>query len=277
MYELGMSKKQYKALAYMMFSPALVAGTGAVAIPYFSAIVGAIGAAFGVDDPEENLYSAVSENFGPTAENFVRYGTVGLAGVSFKGSMQLGHGGLPTTIPDLLGAPASIISDIYDGGKLISRGDTIRGIEKILPTAFGTMLRSVREYDEGLRTYQNAPLFYGREVVRPDLSDAMLRFVSFNPTSVARIKEIQWKERQIQRSYTQRRQAIYSRAKKIYFSPLEDRSEAEIAELISDIRAYNERVRYNKVREPFITNKKLIQVLKRSAKPSKRERMRETG
>jgi len=276
MMDLGLSKKQYKAMCYMLFSPAFIAGAGAVSIPFFSQIVAMIGAAFGIDDPEEDVYQTVFDTFGPTAEAFARHGVVGaLGGVSLKGSMQLGHGGFPTTIVELLGAPGAVGLDIFEGGRLISRGDTAKGLERILPTAIGNMSRAIREYGEGVTTYGNAPLFFGDTQVAPDMTDAILRFVSFNPASMARISEIQRHERLVRDTYEDMRRDIYAAARRIYLVPREERDQSAIAGLISEINRYNKKVIARKANEPAITSKSIITNLKRSMKPSKHERLRE--
>ena len=79
MLELGWTQKEYKAAAYLLLSPAVLAGAGAtVATPILMALAKAFGA--GGDDPEEEFYAWADKNFGS-----------GMAWLAWRGRTSRGH------------------------------------------------------------------------------------------------------------------------------------------------------------------------------------------
>jgi len=262
----------------MAISPAVIAGVGAsVLTPVLSKLLSAFG--LGGDDPEESLYSWLEENIGDKTSDFARFGVFGLGGrgVSLKGSLAIGVLDVPTDIKGLLGAHGSMLSDIYYGGKNIIRGDYSKGVEKLAPmNAIGSMIKSVREGTEGVTTTTNAPVFYGRKQLKPDLIDSVLRFASFNPASVAGPKERIWKDKKIESKYRSMKTDIYAKIKKYYLLPKSKRTKAKWVDILLEIRKFNERIknrRLQRVASP-ITRKSIRAYVRRSFRPPKKERLR---
>jgi hypothetical protein len=254
----------------MVVAPAIIAGAGASIL---TPIIKAILKAFGIDEPEEETYEMIGKSFGPEFENVARFGLAGLAGISIKGSLSLGAGAIPTTFKDVLGAPGSVISDIFvDGIPMIAQGNIEKGFEKILPTGFGNVIRAHRESTEGLTTRTNRPLFYGNKQVKLDSSETFMRALSFYPTRVATIREKQYKESKVELKYTEKRTDIYARIKKFYMS--EDRDKGKWLDIVAEIQAYNESAKKAGPETPLITSKSIKKNLKRSFKPSKKEKLR---
>lgn len=272
----GWKPEHAKAFNYMLISPAIVAGTGAtIATPIVSALLKMAG--LGGDDPEEKLYNWIGTELGDYSENLARFGMFGMSGISLKGSLQIGITDIPTTIPDVLGAPGSMVTDLYYGGKSIYRGDISKGIEKILPLFAGNVLKGWREGTEGITTGSNAPVFYGREPLVADTVDAILRMLSFNPSGIATIRERQWKERQIEFKYRKLSSDIYAKFKKFYLGDKKDRTKANYIDLISEVRQYNARVKGRGLVErgiPLISKRSIETNLRRAFRPNKRERLR---
>ena len=215
------------------------------------------------------MYQKIGEYFGNSAENIARFGLAGAAGVSIKGSLAIGVGAIPTSLKDLLGAPGSVLSDIFiDGIPSIARGDLKKGFEKILPTGMGNLIRAYRESTEGLTTRTNRPLFYGREPVKLDNTETFMRALSLYPSRIAAIREKQWKEYRTERKYSEKRRDIYAKIMKFYLS---DRDPAKWLDIMAEIEVYNERVPES---IPRITGRSIRNNLKRSFRPSKRERHR---
>lgn len=269
MRKMGFETKDYTALAHMVVAPAVLAGAGAsVLTPIISTIL----KAFGIDEPEEEVYQAVGDHFGPSAENLARFGLAGAAGFSIKGSLALGVGAIPTSVKDVLGAPGSVMSDIFiDGIPAIAQGNIEKGFEKVMPTGMGNLIRAYRESTEGLTTRSNRPIFYGREPVKLDKSETFLRAVSLYPSRIATIREKQWKEYRTERKYSEKRADIYARIRKYYLSS--NRSTEKWIDILAEITVYNERaVKYRAM--PIITQKSIMNNLKRSFKPSRKERLR---
>ncbi|MCG7851920.1 MAG: hypothetical protein MIO92_05305, partial [Methanosarcinaceae archaeon] len=277
----GHSWKPEHAMAFnfMLISPAIVAGTGAsIATPIIAALFKMAG--LGGDDPEEDLYAWISANLGEYTEELTRFGLFGMAGVSLKGSLQIGITDIPTTIPEVLGAPGSMVTDLAYGAESIIRGDVSKGFEKILPLFAGNVLKGIRESTEGVTTGSNAPVFYGKEPLVADTIDAILRSMSFNPSRIAAIREKQWSERKVEAKYREIRSDIYAKFKRFYLAPKKNRSKADYIDLLSEVRQYNARVKDRGLTAkgiPFITKQAIKNNLKRAFRPTKRERLRKTN
>lgn len=211
MYDLGWNRKQYKAAAYLMLSPAILAGAGAsLAGPALFALAGALG--IGGDDPEEEFYKWAANNFG--SDTVARHGLAGLAGVNLKGSLG-SNIPMPTKITELMGAPGAVITDFWKAGGLFANGEVSKGAEALLPTAFGSGFKAFRESSEGISTGNYGTVFYGKEPLKSDTTDAILRFFSFNPARLSGIREKQWNEKQVAARYAERRKEIYSELKRL--------------------------------------------------------------
>jgi N12 class adenine-specific DNA methylase/GGDEF domain-containing protein len=270
---IGFEDKDLVAAAHMVVAPAAIAGIGAsVLTPIISQLL----AAFGIgDEPEEELYLNIGEAFGPRAEYAARFGLPGLfgrQGISVKGSLALGVTSLPTSISDLLGAPGSVMNDIFiDGIPAIARGDVAKGMEKILPTGFGNTIRAYRESTQGITTRTNSPVFYGNEPLKLDAMETFYRTLSLNPARIAKAREKQWKERKIETKYTKRRTDIYRRIKKLV---LDGGSDADWARMFAQVEVYNQDAMAIDLYVPRITRRSIRTNIKRSMTPSKRERRR---
>ena len=267
----GWTPQHAKAFSYMALSPAILAGAGGIVGWEF--IMSAIAKAFDLDDPEEDLYAWLEKNMGEHAENYARFGAFGMAGINIKGSLEIGLADLPTSWKDILGAPGSVIGDVYEGGKNILKGNVSKGIEQIAPMALAGPVKAYREATEGLTTRTNTPVFYGRDRVKADMTDAILRGLSFNPAAISKVQEQRWSETQQDIKYQGMRNQITSRIKKLMLKPVKDRGKDEWADIIEDIREYNERVKRMSLVGivPFITEKSIRMNLKRSFKPTKKE------
>ena len=104
-------KDQWKQAAYMLISPAFLAGAGAsVATPIIMAAARALG--IGGDDPEEEFYDWAEKIFG--TDRIARHGLSGALGVNLKGSIQMNNP-FPTRFDEVLGAPGAIFFDTAKG------------------------------------------------------------------------------------------------------------------------------------------------------------------
>jgi hypothetical protein len=275
MKELGIDQKNAKAFSFMLLSPAILAGTGAtVATPIIQALARALG--IGGDDPEEEFYDWLDQNLGEYGERFGRSGLFGLAGLSLKGSLQIGITDLPTRLTDILGAPGSVVKDLYEGGRNLTRGDALKGAEKLLPNFAASVSRAYREGTEGVTTQNNAPVFWGRDPLVADTVESIARAMSFNPARIAGIREQQYRERRAEAHYTEQRTEIYSRFKKFYHRPEAERSEADYVGLMAMVERYNQEIEEGGLagKIPRITWGSIRRNMIRSFRPSRRERIR---
>jgi hypothetical protein len=256
----------------MLLAPAILAGSGAtLASPVLFALAGALG--IGGDDPEEEFYAWADKTFSGGA--FARQGLFGVAGINIKGSLQMNMP-MPADIgkakiADLAGPVGGILTDTAKGVDNILSGNLAKGIEFLLPTAFGSMSKATREATEGVTTSNYGSVFYGDEPLKADAADAFLRFLSFNPARISGIREKQWNEKEVAAKYQADKSEIYSSIKRLHIQ-----GKALTPEILKEISVYNERVN-NSGRNDLtvITPKGIKTMLKRNDMPSKLERMRE--
>lgn len=278
MYELGWKQKNWQAATFMMVAPTLLAGALAFPVPLVrEAIMGIFKHLFGVDDPEEKFYSAMEHTLGDYIGGIPRQGLARLAGMDLRGSMGMGKIDIPDNMIELLGAPGSVLVDVYQGGANILKGNVWKGTEKVLPRAGGTVLQGIREATEGLTTKTGAPVFFRKEQIKGDFGDFVLRSLSFNPASIARKREIIWSEKRVGFAYRDRRADINSRFLKFYSLPEADRDKTKMIDLIDQVQEYNARVMSHGLAgvEPRITGESIMAYMMRNFRPKKKELIRE--
>jgi hypothetical protein len=261
-------RRDYKNAAYMVLSPAVLGGIGAsVATPVLMALVKAAG--IGGDDPEEALYSWAERELG--SDRLLRHGLPGLVGVSLKGSLAVNNP-VPTTIEELFGAPGSLFFDLRDAYKETRRGAYGKALEKTLPTGLVAPVKAWREYSEGVTTGSYSRVYYGDQPLKGTAWDAALRSLSFNPSGLAGAREKQWSEKKIHDRYQEEKQNIHTKIKKAWLKGGGKVDHADWMELAGELEEYNERVKASGVPglSP-ITKKSVRTMLKRNAKPQKRE------
>lgn len=272
MLDLGFNKRDYLAASHMLLAPMAMAGVGSsVLTPLAVAIMKGLG--LGGDDPEEELYAWADESFG--GGDWLRGGLLGLGGrgVNLEGSIGINLLNFPTTLKELLGAPVSVLTDGFDAIVYASKGHGLKAAEKALPAGIGNMIRAYRESTEGVTTRTGAPVFHGMAPLMNTKTDAVLRFLSFNPSRMAKIKDVQWSEKQVAAAYSERRRDIYDRYRA--FLRKRNRTPQELAELVRMVSDYNTRVRESgRLDLPFITGKSVLMNMRRSFKPSKAEQIR---
>lgn len=268
MLDMGVSKGEWAALSHMLLAPAVLAGAGAsVATPIIAALAKALG---GGDDPEEDFYKWANKAFG--GGEWMRHGLAGLggAGVNLKGSLQINFA-VPTTLNELLGAPAGVFTDEYRGIQDITKGDVAKGFEKVLPTGISAPIKALREYNEGVTTGSNMPIYYGAEPLKGTGADAVMRFFSFNPSNLSAKREQQWREKRVAQDYSAMRTEIYGRIRRYYLGST--RTRADWAEILAMVKEYNVRAAQRGL--PLITPAKIKGAVKRMHRAPKRERERE--
>jgi hypothetical protein len=267
MIDLGFTKKEYKAASFMLLSPALLAGSSAsLAGPALFALAGALAGALGIggDDPEEEFYQWAEDTFGGAA--FARHGIFGTLGINIKGSLQMNNP-MPTSLKELAGAAGGVVLDTKKGFDHILKGEMAKGVEALLPTAFGSFSKSIREHNEGITTGNYGSVFYGDEPLKASTADAFIRFLSFNPSRLSGIREMQWHERQVKARYQADKTAIYAKIKR-----LDINGKGLTPEILKEIYSYNERVIGADRRDlSRITPSSIRSMLKRNKKASKLE------
>jgi hypothetical protein len=255
MYDLGFKKKDYVALTYAMFSQAVIGGAKALPIPGLGYVLFQVMAqiltALGDDRPEEGeekVYAWLEENVGNTMSDFARYGLVGVAGINIRSSLEVNmFQNIPMTLPEIAGAPGNVLVDLFEGGRDVLRGDVYRGTERIMPAAIGGAMRAGREYQEGVTTKKNVPRFYRGEKMQPTFTDTILKALTFNPEGLSEIKEKKYADVKLVQKYRDKKGEIYSRIRGYYLNSPEKRSTEAYAEIMEDIREYNETIKKNRL------------------------------
>lgn len=120
------------------------------------------------DDDEEDFATLVRAGTNELAyKGLVNYLTnldvasrVGLGDLIFReNQMSSGSASLADTVAEMLGGPVyGIASKIQRGANMIGDGEVARGIETMVPTALGNVLRSVRFATEGANTLRGDPI-----------------------------------------------------------------------------------------------------------------------
>ena len=267
---LGLKKKEYGAALYMAMSGGIVGGLGA-AIPI--SLMKTISSLFDYDDPEEWILNNISKNDG--VQDVLKYGLAGLVGLNLKGSLQVDFN-VDDNLVDLLGAPASMIQDIYHGTTNLTKGYWREGLEKIAPSSIGNISKAFREHKEGVTTRSGSPVFFGNKQIKGDEVDTLIRLLSFSPVKIAKKKDKLFSEYKIKSKFGKHKKEIYKRLKLYYNTPKNERDKRDLANITSDMHSLNKEIK-NKGYTRFVSlfTKKSIKSALRSFKPRLSERMRD--
>ncbi len=260
MYNIGFEEKQVKEAMYLLLAPAVLAGAGStIAMSIFSLVM---------DDPEEDFYKFVEQKLG--SDSFARGGLVGLAGVSFKGSLQANTPKF-SKVSDLLGAPGAVMTDLINAYEHFKFDEYSKMAEDLLPSAFGNMYKGVREAEEGLSTTIYKPVFFGQEKVKLTTYEKLLRALSFAPARIQKIRDINWSEKQRRAKYTKLRSDLLRRYNAYFAQPYYKRNREDLIYLHSLRAKYNDLVNTLKDKSniPVATNKWLATQIKRAQKAPK--------
>jgi len=272
MYDLGVNQKKAKAVLFMAFAPVFLAGAGS--FPFWGAIM-KVFEQLGADDPEEAFYNTAAEYFGEFGSNLFRDGLIGLGGygVSLEGSLAIDPSETPKSILDLFGAPGSIVKDIIQGIESMTRGDAVKGAEKIAPRAIASPIKAVRESKEGITTRNNTPVFWGPRQLVPNKLESFYQFLGFNPASLNKKKRKIWSDKKIFAKYQGKKSDINSRWKKA----VTNKDAEAIGKVRDEITKFNEDIVNNNLTRivPRITYRSLRSAVRSTTRAPKRERLRQ--
>ena len=174
---------------------------------------------------------------------------------------------------DIFGAPGSIITDMGEGVRYLTKGEIMKGFERAVPNAFAGPVRAIRESTEGVTSKSNVPLFYGTEKVKFSPWEAALKALSFTPARTTMIREKQWGEKKRERVYSENRTDIYARIREFFNQPPRKRSRDKWADILEDIRRYNMKA-WKIEGMTQIRRQDIITAARKSQKPPKKERIR---
>jgi hypothetical protein len=263
-----------KNITYMLLAPAILAGTGASLLSKLAFQI--IKGLFDEPDPEEQFYQWFEDTFGEDTfmSRGARHGVSGAVfHVNLRGSIQMNNP-LPTDLSELAGAPGSIATDLYDSIIYFSKAEWLKGAEKFSPTFLGSAFKARRESTEGVTTSSYLPVFYGTERLKADPMDAILRYLSFNPSRLSSIREKQWKELKVEQMFTKRRSEIKRNINQMLVQGTA--SEENWAGIFNDIQEYNNRAMAapDKYRVTLIDDNWIVRAVRDTEIPKKREKIR---
>ena len=274
-------KGDYKQAAYMLLAPVVLGGPKATLVtPLLVALAKGLG--IGGDDPEEELYKWARDTFGTDA--WMRFGAPGLLGISFQGSLAMGipvvgdvlaKGKRLNSLAELFGAPGSVVYDAYSAGEHALKGEYLKAAEKALPSAFGSVVKAIRESTEGVTTESYGSVYYGADPLKVSGVEAYLRGLSFSTADIAGKRQQQWSERKVKDKYTEQRADINREIKRLFLQYDYNPPDMEWAGILVKIDKYNDKViGLNRPDITPITAQSIRAMLKRNARASKFERMR---
>jgi hypothetical protein len=133
----------------------------------------------------------------------------------------------------LLGGPVvGVAEKSWKGAQDIREGNTMRGIEQMLPTAFGNVLKSYRFGTEGALSRRGDPIM---EEFGPSALAAQA--LGFSPAPYTRQQEINAMEKQKERVILERGSKLRNR----YFLALRQNDTEALTGIIQDIQEFNSR------------------------------------
>ena len=273
MYDLGVKKRNMKALVYAMASPVVLGGGSSFLMKSaFLAVISALMSALGDDrDPEKLVYDSIRDHFGETGETAARYGLTGLIGnVDISGSMSVDPG-VPTKAYDLLGAIGGVAKDLGDAAGFLSTGQFIRAAETALPVGLGNYLRGIREI-QGVTTRKGRTVFDRRnKPFKPTAGETAKRFSGFRSARSAGVQQRQWEKQRQGKKFDEKRAKIYER----YRSYLANKNLGQYRKVLKEMKEYNKQVRKLGPRSgiPQITPSSLKRQAKGFRQPTKRKRL----
>jgi len=160
--EIRSAAKRQIAGVYAM--SAMMAGVQGV--PMFG-VVAAMYNLFGRDEDEDNFETAALKYLGEGMFNGAinaLTGTavsnrIGLTDLLLNSTGYQNQDNMILSLLQLAGGPVYGVTDrIIRGGKLISDGEVMRGMEQLLPSAFGNVLKGYRYGTEGANTLRGDPI-----------------------------------------------------------------------------------------------------------------------
>jgi hypothetical protein len=233
---------------------------GALGLPGMSALFFPVMSMFlkGEDeeDPEDRdpklwFSKWLRETFGNTAGQILDRGPITWAtNVDFHNRVKLDglllrdlKAGLSETdwlrefIVTALGPTVGLGVNVARAKEMIDNGDTSRGMELLLPAGVRSFVSAARVSKEGVRTLK------GDEIVpRDQLSDFDLWVIraGFNPTQVARMRELSSKRQEFMQLLGQRHGKVFNLFKRAMREEDTDKQQALFEEAGEELAAYNE-------------------------------------
>ena len=173
-------------------------------------------------------------------------GRIGLSDLLFRDTTTRASDNLLTSVAEMMGGPVlGSAMRIERGLKLIADGELQRGIEQILPSAFGNVAKSIRYANEGALTLRGDPII-------GELSSANVfaQMFGFAPAEYTRQLEINATLKGFDRETNERRTKLLRK----YYVALRMGDSSETQDVLKDILKFNERYPTNAITANTIKN-----------------------
>lgn len=271
LYDVGFKKKNIKGFMFGLMSPIILGG--AAVWPFkdlWFGIMRGILRLLGIPvDPEKWFWDKFRNMFGKSLEKVARHGLFGLAGLDISGSLAIGVG-VPKNVEEMFGVASGLASDISLTGKYLSTGQYLRATEKIVPTAFGNVIRAIREMNTGVVDTKGRRIWddQGKPMV-PGTAATAARVIGFRTATQAVMQERTWEAKREMASFRARRDKIYEEYRSYLVEP--ERDPKELQNIKDKIYKYNAAVKqYSKGGIiPFITRESMLTQVKSVYRPKK--------
>jgi len=158
---------------------------------------------------------------------------VGLSDLLFRANPVQREQEPMAEIMEFIGGPVySVANRALRGVKDIQAGEIQRGVEQILPSAFGNVMKSIRFATEGVQTRRGDPIL-------EDLGfgSAVSQFFGFAPAEYPRQLEINSVEKGKERAVTQRRTKLLRE----YYMATKEGDADEARSVLEEISEFNQR------------------------------------
>ena len=160
-------------------------------------------------------------------------GRIGLSDLLFRDANTRPSDSVMLSLMETAGGPVvGSVSRVERGLKLIADGDVERGIEQMLPSAFGNMMKSVRYATEGAKTLRGDPII---GEVGPWNVGA--QFFGFAPAEYTRQLEINSDLKSLDRDTLERRTKMLRK----YYVAMRNGDASEAASVLEDMMKFSKR------------------------------------
>jgi len=135
-----------------------------------------------------------------------------------------------------LGPAVSTGFNLTRGIEDLSKGEILRGLEKLVPALFRTPIAAYRIGTEGAETTKGADMLKPNEINNRNL---IAQAIGFPPTRLARIQEGNFESQKEVTKAQNRRTKVLDSLNRVAFDPEGDK--ADLKEVFEDIKKYNRR------------------------------------
>lgn|GEM_PF-140677 len=276
LYDLGAKKHNIVGFTWALAAPLVI--SGGAAWPFkdeflwlINGMLRMLGITTGVD---KFVWDKTRKYLGEHAEVLGRRGIFGLAGVDISGSLGIGLG-IPTGLLGLTGAIGGVAEDIAKASHFVGTGQTVRALEKTLPTAAANILRGIRESKTGVTTEKSRTIWdKGVKPYKPSTGETAARIIGFQSSRQSIARERSNEMYQEEQGFLKRKEALYEELRAWAVNP--DRTNIGLTKIYKKQSEYNQTVMKAGLagRVPFIRSSEMSRQIRGVMVTTKQEMLR---